>query len=158
MTVIEQILLHLRERQPELRFISDDKTIEARPDNEDGFPVYIMALSDEYTGDDCDLTVGVCGTPGLHLHEYSMESATDLFLQMLSKKCRLRYEYHGDTPTKISLELKEQSVWATCETLYNMSYFFRLILGKERIVCSMRAMRRELPTWSNFSSIHTSSN
>lgn len=79
----------------------EDNTLLYEPVSEEGFPVELYAL-------DQDIMIS---TILWHEHFGNLDNAIELFLKMLSPKCRMRYEFRGEVLSKEVLEIEQDSEW-----------------------------------------------
>lgn len=78
-----------------------DGTLLFNPTSEDGFPIELLAC-----GDDIMISSFLW-----HEHFENIDNAIELFIKMLSEKCRMRYEYRGKILYKMVLEIEHDDGW-----------------------------------------------
>jgi hypothetical protein len=85
----------------DLLTVAEDNTVLFDPASEDGFPVELYAF-------DQDIMIS---TFLWHEHFGNLDNAIELFIKMLSPKCRMRYEFRGQVLSKEVLEIDQDGEW-----------------------------------------------
>ena len=100
MNAIDEIRARLA-KYPEARYSETATSIEVHAASETGFPVGLEIHGDRF----------VVSFDGWHEEFESKEEAVNCFAFGLSSDCRLRVVYRGSTPTRWSVEYKQDHSW-----------------------------------------------